>query len=171
MPQNVTSSKPASFAQKFLTGTFSRLPLQPTSLPFIFYPWARASDFITVTTTASSSSWNLDFLHYHFLSKFLVERNLVCRSYITITIALFYSGEVSLESPLPFWLPQNISGIEYLIAVGVVFTLNQKAPKGPPNEEPPKSELRVSVCMFSLRPMKQLFGRQRLLPETSVFST
>ena len=47
---------------------------------------------------------------------------------------------------------------------------SQRAPKGLPNEDPPKSRLRVSVCTFSFfRPMKQLFGRQRPLPKTCVF--
>ena len=46
----------------------------------------------------------------------------------------------------------------------------QRAPKGPLNEDPPKSGLRVSVCRFSTRrPMKQVFGRQRRLPKTCVF--
>ena len=47
----------------------------------------------------------------------------------------------------------------------------KRAPNSPPNEDPPKSGLRVSVCNFSsLRLMKQLFGRERPLPETKVFS-
>ena len=47
----------------------------------------------------------------------------------------------------------------------------QRAPKCPPNEDPPRSGLRVSVRSFSsLRPMKQLFGCQRPLAKTSAFS-
>ena len=42
--------------------------------------------------------------------------------------------------------------------------------QNPPNEGPPRSGVRVSVCSFSsLRPMKQLFVRQRHLPKTCVF--
>ena len=53
-----------------------------------------------------------------------------------------------------------------IMATGV----SQRAPKSPPNEDPPKSRLSVSVCSFSsLRYMKQLFDRQRPLPKTCVF--
>ena len=56
------------------------------------------------------------------------------------------------------------------VQVSAFFCTSQRAPRGPPIEDPPKSGLRVSVCSFSsLRPMKQLFGRQRPLPKkTSV---
>ena len=37
--------------------------------------------------------------------------------------------------------------------------VSQRAPEGPPSDDPPNNGLRVSVCRFSsLRPMKQLFG-------------
>ena len=45
----------------------------------------------------------------------------------------------------------------------------QKAPKGPPNEGPSKSALRLSFCSFPLLvPMKRLFCRQLSLPKTCV---
>ena len=53
-------------------------------------------------------------------------------------------------------------------------TLTQRAPNGPPNEDKvvkPNGGLRVCVSSFaSLRPLKQLFGRQRPLPKHQRFS-
>ena len=46
----------------------------------------------------------------------------------------------------------------------------QRAPKGPPNEDPSKSGLRVSFCSFwPLLHTKQLFSRQLSLPKTCVW--
>ena len=82
----------------------------------------------------------------------------------------YFSGVFSLERG-----GSSISGSGGIVSVSFVehpgpAILGQRVPKGPPNEDPPKSGLRVSVCSFlSVRPMKQLFGRQRPLPKILVF--
>ena len=47
---------------------------------------------------------------------------------------------------------------------------NQRVPKGPPNEDPPKSGLRVSVCGFFFPSPHELSVLKRRVPKTLAFA-